>query len=282
MGGRINTIMQTCFFALSGVLPRDEAIASIKKAIEKTYGTARRGARREELRAPSTRPWPTCTRSRCRRRSRRRAPAAADRRRRGARLRAEGHRRDARRQGRRAAGQRLPGRRHLARPAPAAVGEAQHRRSRSRSGTPTSASSATSAPSSARTPPSAPRSSSRRRSTGAPEAFRSRDFKAKDLAGLTYTLQVAPEDCTGCRLCVEVCPAKDKSQPAPQGDQHGAPARPPRARSGENYDFFLDLPELDRRAHPAHRRQGLAVPRSRCSSTPAPAPAAARRPTSSC
>ena len=42
MGGRINTIMQTCFFAISGVLPRDEAIAQIKKAIEKTYG--KRGA----------------------------------------------------------------------------------------------------------------------------------------------------------------------------------------------------------------------------------------------
>ena len=38
MGGRINTIMQTCFFAVSGVLPRDEAIAQIKKAIKKTYG----------------------------------------------------------------------------------------------------------------------------------------------------------------------------------------------------------------------------------------------------
>ena len=38
MGGRINTIMQTCFFAISGVLPRDEAIAAIKHAIEKTYG----------------------------------------------------------------------------------------------------------------------------------------------------------------------------------------------------------------------------------------------------
>lgn len=37
MGRRINTVMQTCFFALSGVLPRDEAIAQIKKAIEKTY-----------------------------------------------------------------------------------------------------------------------------------------------------------------------------------------------------------------------------------------------------
>ena len=42
MGTRINTIMQTCFFAISGVLPRDEAIARIKHTIEKTYG--KRGA----------------------------------------------------------------------------------------------------------------------------------------------------------------------------------------------------------------------------------------------
>src|ERR1039458_900683 len=41
MGGRVNTIMQTCFFAISGVLPREEAIAAIKHSIEKTYG--RRG-----------------------------------------------------------------------------------------------------------------------------------------------------------------------------------------------------------------------------------------------
>jgi len=38
MGGRLNTIMQTCFFAISGVLPRDEAIKQIKKSIQKTYG----------------------------------------------------------------------------------------------------------------------------------------------------------------------------------------------------------------------------------------------------
>ena len=42
MGGRINTIMQTCFFAIAGVLPREEAIARIKESIEKTYG--KRGA----------------------------------------------------------------------------------------------------------------------------------------------------------------------------------------------------------------------------------------------
>ena len=38
MGNRMNTIMQTCFFAISGVLPREEAIAQIKKSIKKTYG----------------------------------------------------------------------------------------------------------------------------------------------------------------------------------------------------------------------------------------------------
>ena len=38
MGGRINTIMQVCFFALSGVLPKDEAIDAIKNSIKKTYG----------------------------------------------------------------------------------------------------------------------------------------------------------------------------------------------------------------------------------------------------
>ena len=38
MGGRINTVMQTCFFALAGILPREEAIEQIKKAINKTYG----------------------------------------------------------------------------------------------------------------------------------------------------------------------------------------------------------------------------------------------------
>ena len=50
MGGRINTIMQTCFFAISGVLPRDEAIAQIKKAIEKTYGKRGEAVVQQELR----------------------------------------------------------------------------------------------------------------------------------------------------------------------------------------------------------------------------------------
>jgi pyruvate-ferredoxin/flavodoxin oxidoreductase len=79
---------------------------------------------------------------------------------------------------------------------------------------------------------------------GAPEGFLSRDYKAKDLAGLAYSLQVAPDDCTGCRLCVEVCPAKDKANP-----RHKAinmePYRDHRDTERRSYGFFLDLPELD-------------------------------------
>jgi pyruvate-ferredoxin/flavodoxin oxidoreductase len=61
LGGRINTVMQTCFFALSGVLPKDEAISRIKDSIKKTYG------KRGEVvwsgtSPPSTAPSPPCTR----------------------------------------------------------------------------------------------------------------------------------------------------------------------------------------------------------------------------
>jgi pyruvate-ferredoxin/flavodoxin oxidoreductase len=62
---------------------------------------------------------------------------------------------------------------------------------------------------------------------------------------MSYTIQIAPEDCTGCSLCVQVCPARDKSNP-----RHKAldmsPQEPIRATERENYAFFLDLPEADR------------------------------------
>jgi pyruvate-ferredoxin/flavodoxin oxidoreductase len=81
----------------------------------------------------------------------------------------------------------------------------------------------------------------------APETFKSTDFSGRDLPEHSYTLQVAPEDCTGCRLCVEVCPAKDRSNP-----RHKAidmePLAPIREAEIENYRHFLALPELDRSA----------------------------------
>ena len=80
---------------------------------------------------------------------------------------------------------------------------------------------------------------------GAPETFKSMDFKAKDFKGQKYTIQIAPEDCTGCQLCVRVCPAKDKSNPKHKSLDM-APQMPLREPERENFKFFLELPEVDR------------------------------------
>ena len=80
---------------------------------------------------------------------------------------------------------------------------------------------------------------------GAPATFQWDEFKGKYLQGSVYTLQVAPEDCTGCRLCVEVCPARDKLNPRQKAIQM-VPQGPLRVPERENYEFFLELPEADR------------------------------------
>ncbi|HEY6560447.1 MAG TPA: pyruvate:ferredoxin (flavodoxin) oxidoreductase [Polyangiaceae bacterium] len=81
----------------------------------------------------------------------------------------------------------------------------------------------------------------------APSAFKAVPWKAENPAETRYTLQVSPEDCTGCQLCVEVCPAKDKTNP-----QHRALEMSPheaelRAQESACFDFFKGLPETDRR-----------------------------------
>jgi pyruvate-ferredoxin/flavodoxin oxidoreductase len=78
----------------------------------------------------------------------------------------------------------------------------------------------------------------------APATFKSVDYRGSEFEGMKYTIQVAPEDCTGCDLCVQVCPAKDRAtgikalQMAPQ------PALVEQERV--NFSFFLGLPETDR------------------------------------
>ncbi|NOY97786.1 MAG: pyruvate:ferredoxin (flavodoxin) oxidoreductase [Chloroflexi bacterium] len=79
----------------------------------------------------------------------------------------------------------------------------------------------------------------------APETFKSLDAKFRELPGQKYTIQVSPEDCTGCQLCVEVCPAKDKTNPERKA-LNMAPQPPIREQEKENWDFFLSLPEVDR------------------------------------
>ena len=80
---------------------------------------------------------------------------------------------------------------------------------------------------------------------GAPATFKSTEFKATYCQGDSYSVQVAPEDCTGCTLCVEVCPAKDKKNPRHKAIDMVAQA-PLRAAERDNYEFFLALPEVDR------------------------------------
>ncbi|CAG4884930.1 Pyruvate-flavodoxin oxidoreductase [Georgfuchsia toluolica] len=88
---------------------------------------------------------------------------------------------------------------------------------------------------------------------GAPATFQSIDFKGKPFQGQKYTLQVAPEDCTGCRLCVEVCPAKDKQNPR-QKAIGMVPQLPLRVPERDNYEFFLALPEADRNLVPLNMK----------------------------
>src|SRR5439155_25536967 len=78
----------------------------------------------------------------------------------------------------------------------------------------------------------------------APATFKHGPFKGTDLRG-DYTVQVAPEDCTGCALCVMMCPVKDKINPAHRAIDM-APQPPLRRAERENYAFFLSLPQVDR------------------------------------
>jgi len=81
----------------------------------------------------------------------------------------------------------------------------------------------------------------------APDTYLSMDYKAKEFRGMKFTIQVAPEDCTGCKLCVNVCPAKDKANPRHKAINM-ASQLPLRDRERRNYAFFLGLPEIDRTA----------------------------------
>jgi pyruvate-ferredoxin/flavodoxin oxidoreductase len=80
----------------------------------------------------------------------------------------------------------------------------------------------------------------------APATFKSLKPMHKDWAGLVYTIQVAPEDCTGCKICVDVCPARSKVNPENQALEM-LPQQPLLDAERANWDFFLKLPQRDRR-----------------------------------
>ncbi len=244
MGSRINSIMQTCFFAISGVLPREEAVAQIKKSIEKTYG--RKGA--EIVRRNFASVDATLARLH-------EIPVGTTR--------ANGN------------GKRPP---TVPAEAPdfvqrvtamiiAGKGDLLPVSAFPVDGTwPTATAQwekraialeipvwdeqlciqcnkcAMVCPHAAIRVKVYPEESLK----GAPATFKSTDYRGLEFKGRKYTVQVAPEDCTGCNLCMMVCPAKDKARP-----RHKAldmtDVTPLRAPERENYAFFLGLPSPDRR-----------------------------------
>lgn len=82
--------------------------------------------------------------------------------------------------------------------------------------------------------------------SGAPSAFKSTEARLPEWKGLKYSLQVAVEDCTGCGICVDVCPARNKSE-ARLKAINMQPQLPLRETERANWNFFLSIPEMDRR-----------------------------------
>jgi pyruvate-ferredoxin/flavodoxin oxidoreductase len=238
MGGRINTVMQTCFFALSGVLSRDEAIAAIKHAIEKTYGRRGEAVVQRNCAAVDVAlahlhevVIPAATTNRTERRPTVPAEAPAFVREVTARL-IDG-------QGDAVPVSALPvdgtyptgtaqwEKRALATEVPVwdeaiciqcgkCVLVCPHAVIR------------------AKVYP-------REELVAAPPTWKSHPARWKgDLAEQRYTLQVSPDDCTACRLCIEICPVKNKSETRLRAINMATLA-PIRATEQDNWRFFLGL-----------------------------------------
>jgi pyruvate-ferredoxin/flavodoxin oxidoreductase len=242
MGGRTNSIMQASFFAISGVLPRDEAIAKIKGAIEKTYGKkgsevvkrnfAAVDATLAELHEVKVPDQASATRTR--------PPIVSEK---------------APDFVQRVTSVMLAGKGDLL-PVSAfpvdgtwPTGTAQWEKRNVAADIPVwdakiciqcnkCAMVCPHAAIRAKVYPAEALGS-------APETFKATEYRGNEYKGQQYTIQVAPEDCTGCNLCVAVCPVKDKSNPRHKAiDMH--PQAPLREPERANYEFFLALPEVDR------------------------------------
>ncbi|MCD6167460.1 pyruvate:ferredoxin (flavodoxin) oxidoreductase [bacterium] len=80
----------------------------------------------------------------------------------------------------------------------------------------------------------------------APATFKSAPARASKFKGMYFTIQVSPEDCTACGQCVKVCPTKNKKDPERKAINM-VPQHPIRKQEAENWKFFLQLPEVDRK-----------------------------------
>ncbi|WP_017306739.1 pyruvate:ferredoxin (flavodoxin) oxidoreductase [Spirulina subsalsa] len=241
MGSRINTVMQTCFFALAGVLSKEEAIAQIKKAIEKTYGKKGKQIVEMNLKAVDNTldnlfelPIGDVTSTF------RRLPAMPDN--------APDFVRDVEGKMLIKEGDELP----------VSVLPCD--------GTYPTATSQWEKRNVAQFIPTwdpdvcvqcgkcimvCPHAVIRGKVydegqlANAPATFKSTAVRDKDFSGQKFTIQVAPEDCTGCGICVDVCPAKNKSQPSLKA-LNMEEQLPLRETERANWDYFLGLPNPNR------------------------------------
>jgi pyruvate-ferredoxin/flavodoxin oxidoreductase len=244
MGKRINTVMQTCFFAISGILPPAEAIAKIKAAVEKSYG--RKGRRIVEMNFRAIDQTLDALYEV-------NVPAQADSRFERPQIVSERAPEFVKQvtaviiagQGDTLPVSKLPAdgtwplgtaaweKRNLAHEIPAWDEELCIHCGKCPFVCPHAAIRSKAFPASA--------------AADAPDSFKHVPIKGKEFAEeIHISYQVAPEDCTGCGLCVEICPARDKSR-ANYKALNMVPQAPLREQERSNWEYFLGLPEYDRR-----------------------------------
>ncbi len=243
MGARINTVMQTCFFAISGILPKDEAIEQIKKAIYKTYGSKGEAIVQKnykavdqtlenlhEIEVPSSITseieLPPIV-----------SDKAPDYVKNTLALMMQG-------KGDNVSVSQMPvdgtfpsgttmwEKRNIALEVPAWDPDVCIQCGKC-----------------AMVCPHATiriKTYDKKYTENTPDTFKWTEAKGKEFAGMAYTIQVATEDCTGCELCVEVCPAKNKSETRLKAINM-VPQIPIREKERTNWDYFLEIPEFDRR-----------------------------------
>ncbi|MGF2040131.1 MAG: pyruvate:ferredoxin (flavodoxin) oxidoreductase [Nostoc sp. CmiVER01] len=253
MGGRINTIMQVCFFALAGVLPQEEAIAKIKQAIEKTYGKKGVEVVRMNLQAvdntldnlhkvdiPQTIPTDAINRvstpNSCTEAINRVSTPEFVQEVLGKIMIWEGDDLPVSTlpvDGTFPVGTAKWEKRNVAEEIPVWEPDVCVQCGKCVMVCPHSAIRA--------------KAYQANELVNAPETFKSTGAKDKDFANQKFTIQVAPEDCTGCTICVNICPAKDKSEPSRKAINM-AQQLPLREQERKNWDFFLSLPNPDRRS----------------------------------